>query len=107
MSYGNYLQGSTDNTNNAYNLLISGAPSGYTTSGINIGGDTSTTYGVKITADSTHNAFMDVRGDAFNKIAFRHKDQSSGTVTAILDLTNDSALTGTGYGATVLQYMVE
>jgi hypothetical protein len=81
--------------------LISGAPSGYTSSGINIGGDTSTTYGVKITSDSTHNAFMDVRGDASNKIAFRHKDQTSGTVTAMLDLTNDSSLTGTGYGATV------
>jgi hypothetical protein len=101
MSYGNYIQGSTDSTNNAYNLLISGAPSGYTSSGINIGGDTSTTYGVKITSDSTHNAFMDVRGDASNKIAFRHKDQTSGTVTAMLDLTNDSSLTGSGYGATV------
>jgi hypothetical protein len=101
MSYGNYLQGSTDSTNNAYNLLISGAPSGYTTSGINIGGDTSTTYGVKITSDSTHNAFMDVRGDASNKIAFRHKDQTSGTVTSMLDLTNDSSITGSGYGATV------
>jgi hypothetical protein len=99
--YGNYLQGSTDSTNNVYNLLISGAPGGYTTSGINIGGDTSTTYGVKITSDSTHNAFMDVRGDASNKIAFRHKDQSSGTVTSMLDLTNDSSLTGSGYGATV------
>jgi hypothetical protein len=100
-SYGNYLQGSTDSTNNTYNLLISGAPGGYTSSGINIGGDTATTYGVKLTADSTHNAFMDVRGDASNKIAFRHKDQTSGTVTAMLDLTNDSSLTGTGYGATV------
>jgi len=101
MSYGNYLQGSTDTTNNTYNLLISGAPSGYTSSGINIGGDTSTTYGVKITSDSSHNAFMDVRGDASNKIAFRYKDQTSGTVTAMLDLTNDSSLTGSGYGATV------
>jgi hypothetical protein len=101
MSYGNYLQGSTDSTNNTYNLLISGAPGGYTSSGINIGGDTSTTYGVKITSDSTHNAFMDVRGDASNKIAFRHKDQTSGTVTAMLDLINDSSLTGSGYGATV------
>ena len=69
MSTGNYIQGSTDTTNNAYNLLISGAPSGYTSSGINIGGDTATTYGVKLTSDSTHNAFMDVRGDAYNKIA--------------------------------------
>jgi hypothetical protein len=101
MSTGNYIQGSTDTTNNAYNLLISGAPSGYTSSGINIGGDTATTYGVKLTSDSTHNAFMDVRGDASNKIAFRHKDQTSGTISSMLDLANDSALTGSGYGATV------
>ena len=30
MSYGNYLQGSVDSGNNAYNVLLSGAPSGYT-----------------------------------------------------------------------------
>ena len=40
MSYGNYLQGSVDSGNNAYNVLLSGAPSGYTSSGLNIGGDT-------------------------------------------------------------------
>ena len=101
MSYGNYVQGNVDTNANAYNLLISGAPSGYTSSGINIGGDTSTTYGVKISNDSSNNAFMDLRGDASNKIAFRYKDQSSGTVTAMLELTNDSSLTGNGYGATV------
>jgi hypothetical protein len=101
MSYGNYLQGSTDTTNNSYNLLISGAPSGYTSSGINIGGDTSTTYGVKITADSSHNAFMDLRGDASHKLTFRHKDQTTGTLSAMLELSEDSSLTGSGYGAIV------
>ena len=101
MSYGNYVQGAVDTNANAYNLLISGAPSGYTSSGINIGGDTSTTYGVKISNDASHNAFMDVRGDASNKIAFRHKDNSSGSISSMLELTNDSALNGSGYGATI------
>lgn len=64
----NYVQGNIDTTNNSYNLLISGAPSGYTSSSIHIGGDTST--GVKIQSDSTHNAFMDVRGYASNKLSF-------------------------------------
>ena len=101
MSYGNYVQGNVDTNANAYNLLISGASSGYTSSGINIGGDTSTTYGVKIANDASNNAFMDLRGDASNKIAFRYKDQSSGTVSSMLELSNDSSLTGNGYGATV------
>ena len=101
MSYGNYVQGNVDTNANAYNLLISGAPSGYTSSGINIGGDTSTTYGVKISNDASNNAFMDLRADASNKIAFRYKDNTSGSVSSMLELTNDSALSGTGYGATV------
>ena len=100
-SNGNYVQGSVDTNSNSYNLLVSGASSGYTSSGVNLGGDTSTTYGVKIMSDSSHNAFMDVRGDASNKIAFRHKDNSSGSVSSMLELVNDSALTGNGYGATI------
>ena len=70
-------------------------------SGINIGGDTATTYGVKIANDASHNAFMDVRGDASNKITFRHKDNASGSVSSMLELSNESSLTGSGYGATV------
>ena len=95
----NYVQGSVDN--NSYNLLISGASYGYTSSGVMLGGDTETTYGIKISNDSSNNAFMDLRGDASNKISFRHKDHSSGSVTSMLELMNDSALTGNGYGATV------
>ena len=101
MSYGNYVQGSVDTTNNGYNLLISGAPSGYTQSGLMIGGDTATTYGVRLAKDATNNAYVDLRGDASNELGFRYKDNSSGTVTSMLSLTNDSALTGSGYGATV------
>ena len=86
MSYGNYVQGNVDTNANAYNLLVSGAPSGYTSSGINIGGDTSTTYGVKIANDASHNAFMDVRGDASNKITFRHRDNASGSVSSYLTI---------------------
>ena len=100
-STSNYVQGNLDTINNAYNLLISGAPSGYSSSSINIGGDTSTTYGVKIQSDATHNAFIDVRGDASNKLSFRHKDNGSGTISSMLELMNDSSLTGTGYGAIV------
>ena len=61
MSYGNYVQGAVDTTNNGYNLLISGAPSGYTQSGLMIGGDTSTTYGVRVSKDATNNAYVDMR----------------------------------------------
>ena len=99
--YGNYIQGNVDTNANAYNLLISGASSGYTSSGINIGGDTSTTYGVKISNDASHNAFMDVRGGASNTMAFRHRDNTSGSVSSMLELINDSALSGSGYGATI------
>ena len=101
MSYGNYVQGSVDTTNNGYNLLISGAPSGYTQSGLMIGGDTATTYGVRLAKDATNNAYVDLRGDASNALGFRYKDNTSGTVTSMLSLTNDAALTGSGYGATV------
>jgi hypothetical protein len=102
MSYGNYLQGSIDSTNNAYNVLLSGAPSGYTSSGLNIGGDTTTMYGVKLSKDATNNAYLDVRADMSNKMSLRYKDNSSGTVSSMLDLVNDSALSSTSsYGATV------
>ena len=102
MSAGNYLQGSIDSGNNAYNVLLSGAPSGYTSSGLNIGGDTSTMYGVKLSKDSTNNAYLDLRADLSNKLSLRYKDNSSGTVSSMLDLINDSALSSTAsYGATV------
>ena len=101
MSAGNYLQGSIDSGNNAYNVLLSGAPSGYTSSGLNIGGDTSTMYGVKISKDATNNAFLDLRADMSNKMSLRYKDNSSGIISSMLDLTNDSSLTGAGYGAQV------
>ena len=101
MAAGNYIQGSVDSGNNAYNVLISGAPSGYTTSGVNIGGDTSTMYGVKISTDSTKNAFLDLRADMSNKMSLRYKDNATGSLTSMLDLTNDAALTGAGYGAEV------
>ena len=102
MAYGNYLQGSVDSTNNAYNVLLSGAPSGYTSSGLNIGGDTSTMYGVKLSKDSTNNAFLDLRADLSNKMSLRYKDNTSGTLSSMLDLFNDSALSSTSsYGATV------
>ena len=102
MSYGNYLQGSVDSGNNAYNVLLSGAPSGYTSSGLNIGGDTSTMYGVKLSKDSTNNAFLDLRADLSNKMSLRYKDNTSGTLSSMLDLFNDSALSSTSsYGAEV------
>jgi hypothetical protein len=102
MSSGNYLQGKIDSTNNAYNVLLSGAPSGYTSSGLNIGGDTSTMYGVKLSKDATNNAYLDLRADMSNKMSLRYKDNSSGTVSSMLDLVNDSALSSTSsYGATV------
>ena len=102
MSAGNYLQGSVDSGNNAYNVLLSGAPSGYTSSGLNIGGDTSTMYGVKLSKDVTNNAYLDLRADLSNKMSLRYKDNSSGTITSMLDLVNDSALSNTSsYGATV------
>ena len=102
MSAGNYLQGSIDSTNNAYNVLLSGAPSGYTSSGLNIGGDTSTMYGVKLSKDATNNAYLDLRADMSNKMSLRYKDNSTGTVSSMLDLVNDSALSSTAsYGATV------
>ena len=44
---------------------------------------------------------MDLRGDAANKMTFRHKDNASGSVSSMLELTNDSSLSGNGYGATV------
>ena len=100
MSYGNYIQGSIDSGNNAYNVLVSGAPSGYTTSGLMIGGDTATMYGVKVSKDSSNDAFVDLRADITNKMSLRYKDNTSGTVTSMLDLTNDSALTGSDYAAT-------
>lgn len=99
--YGNYVQGSTDSGTNAYNLLVSGAPSGYTSSGLMIGGDTSTAYGFKIQKDAGNNALLDMRADMSNKMSLRYKDQSSGTVSSMLDLMNDSSLKGTGYGAVV------
>lgn len=68
MAYGNYLQGSIDSSNNSYNVLLSGSHSGY---GLNIGGDTSTMYGVKLSTDSTNNAYLDVRADISNKLALR------------------------------------
>ena len=102
MSAGNYLQGSIDSTNNAYNVLLSGAPSGYTSSGLNIGGDTSTMYGMKLSKDATNNAYLDLRADLSNKMSLRYKDNSSGTVSSMLDLVNDSALSSTSsYGAVV------
>ena len=102
MSAGNYLQGYIDSGNNAYNVLLSGAPSGYTSSGLNIGGDTSTMYGVKLSKDATNNAYLDLRADLSNKLSLRYKDNSSGTVSSMLDLVNDSALSSTSsYGATV------
>jgi hypothetical protein len=99
--YGNYVQGSTDSVGNAYNLLVSGAPSGYTSSGLMIGGDTATVYGVKILKDASNNAILDMRADISNKMSLRYKDNTSGAVSSMLDLTNDSALTGSGYGAQV------
>ena len=101
MSYGNYVQGSTDSTDNAYNLLVSGAQSGYTSSSLMIGGDTSTVYGVKIQKDASNNANFDMRADMTNTMSLRYKDNTSGTVTSMLDLANDSSLTGTGFGAIV------
>jgi hypothetical protein len=102
MSYGNYIQGSVDSTNNAYNVLLSGAPSGYTSSGLNIGGDTSTMYGVKLSKDATNNAYLDLRADASNKMSIRYKDNTTGAISSMLDLVNDSALSDTTkYGATI------
>jgi Spondin-like TSP1 domain len=101
MSYGNYFQGSIDSVSNSYNVVLSGSSSGYTSSGLMIGGDTSTMYGVKISTDSTHNAFLDLRADNSNKISIRHKNNSTGLYSTMLDLANDSSLTGTGYGAVV------
>jgi hypothetical protein len=66
-----------------------------------IGGDTSTVYGVKIQKDAGNNALLDMRADMSNKMSLRYKDNTSGTVTSMLDLTNDAALTGSGYGAVV------
>ena len=102
MSSGNYLQGYIDSSNNAYNVLLSGAPSGYTSSGLNIGGDTSTMYGVKLSKDATNNAYLDLRADLSNKMSLRYKDNTSGTVSSMLDLVNDSSLSSTSsYGAVV------
>jgi hypothetical protein len=101
MSVGNYVQGSTDSANSAYNLLVSGAPSGYTSSGLMIGGDTATVYGVKIQKDASNNAILDMRADMSNKMSLRYKDNASGAVSSMLDLANDAALTGAGYGAVV------
>lgn len=101
MSYSNYVQGSVDTANNGYNLLISGAPSGYTQSGLMIGGDTNTVYGARVATDASHNVHIDMRADASNVMSMRHKDNASGSITSMLDLSNDSALTGSGYGAIV------
>lgn len=101
MSYGNYVQGSVDSTNNAYNLLVSGASSGYSTSALGIGGDTSTTYGVRMASDNMHNAYLDMRADQSNTMSFRYKDNATGSVSSMLQLANDTNLTGNGYGAIV------
>lgn len=101
MSYGNYLQGSVDYENNAYNVLLSGASSGYTSSSLLIGGDTSTSYGLKLSKDSTNNAYLDMRADMPNKMSLRYKDNTSGAISSMLELANDVALTGTGFGAIV------
>jgi hypothetical protein len=59
-------------------------------------------YGVKLSKDATNNAFLDLRADMSNKMSLRYKDHSSGTVSSMLDLVNDSALSSTSsYGATV------
>ena len=101
MSYGNYVQGNVDTTNNAYNLLISGASSGYSQSGLSIGGDTSTVYGLKLNKDATNNVTMDMRADLSNSMSFRYKDNTSGAISSMLQLANDTSLTGNGYGAIV------
>jgi Spondin-like TSP1 domain len=101
MSYGNYLQGSVNSVDNSYNVLLSGASSGYTSSSLMIGGNTSTMYGVKLTKDVTNNAYLDMRADLSNKMAFRHKDNTSSVISSMLELSNDSSLTSTGFGAIV------
>lgn len=101
MSYGNYLEGSYNSLDNSYNVLLSGASSGYTSSSLMIGGDTSTVYGLKITKDSTNNAYLDLRADMSNYMAFRYKDNTTGVISSMLELANDSSLTGTGFGAII------
>lgn len=101
MAYLNYVQGNVDTVNNGYNLLVSGASSGYTQTGLMIGGDTNTSYGLRISENASHNAYVDMRGDMTNHLSLRYKDNTSGVLTSMLDLANDATLTGTGYGAVV------
>lgn len=101
MSYGNYLEGTFDTINNGYTLVVSGSSSGYQSSGLSIGGDTSSTYGFKLSTDQTKNALLDVRGDSANTMSFRHKDHSTSVISTMLELANDSSLTGNGFGAII------
>ena len=101
MSYGNYVQGNIDTTDNSYNLLISGASSGYAQSALSIGGDTNTVYGLKLNKDASNNVTMDMRADPSNRMSFRYRDNTTGTISSMLQLANDTSLTGNGYGAIV------
>jgi hypothetical protein len=99
--YGNYVKGSIDVDRDAYSLLVSGEPSGYHQSSIMIGGDTSTTYGLSIVKTSANNGMVDLRGNQSNSITFRHKNQTTNVITNMIQLSNDSSLTGNGFGAII------
>lgn len=86
---------------NGYNLLVTGALTGSTQSSVMIGGDTSTTYGVRIVKETSNNGYVDLRADPDNSISLRHQNNSTGTIISMLSLSNDSSLTGIGYGAVV------
>ncbi len=96
----NYVKGLVDT--DSYNLLITGDPvgdgSGKMTSSISIGGN-GDIFGIKLTKDSSNNVFIDHRGDT---LAFRHEDESSGTITSLMELVNDSSLTDAiSYGLSI------
>ena len=99
--YTNHVVGMESSTASRYDLLVTGAPTNSSISNLLIHGDVETSYGIRLTADTSHDAFMDFRADSINQVGFRMQDQTTGNFSSMLSLSNDSSLTGTGFGMSV------
>ncbi len=93
----NYVQGGFNTTENSYNLLVSGAPTGYATSSIFLGADTTTVgNGARFMFNNaSQNANIDLRGPDISKnITFRYTTNGT-AMSNMLTLANDIAMNDT------------
>lgn len=86
--YVKYVSGIENSTTGSYNFLVSGRDD-YSTSGVMIKGDTSSSPGLSIRMDSTDSTYVDHRASSSNSLSFRLEDHDTNSITPLLVLKKD------------------